>query len=1066
MSDFNEFFKSRGAKTLVDRYLKNVDMYSSRKITSYTFEILSDNYPASYFTENGLTATFRVAIKYILDDDGEELTTEFEVPREIDDVFIIEGKYRIPTNTLNSDFDIRFRTVGTGDHLIIFDYNRRYNIAKKVLKIERRGETDLSLVEQRVEIKYDNIDSVTGEKKELLKLTEDQIRKLQIKLDLDYRPEYITKELIDQCIAFGDDRMKDLIIDKTIDTVSTSFMKHMIRGGAAGPSKFIRAKRNISGNLLKYGKLPDPITVITNLATRFFKGTSDSKKKGQGSGDDSNLQVPPGINAINLGSLSDKVSIPKTVAYNPTFSDIIDLADTPINQNTNLQNSLTVSTHITDEGILFDVFDKNFTKITIKYLDYLNLKVCSSEYVDYEHKTLKPNADGEVEVKYRMKRKMVSVGEVDLIDLHPDYRLSLVTRRLPFVNSTDSVRISMGTSMLKQSIPLVNAQRPLVDTGRGEELKDNSLNEKYGDDEEGIVSEINEDKVIIKGKSGKITEILRKTAIKSQNDVAVYTEPKVKVGQKVKKGDVITGEISNTLDSYKAGVNALVLFHAYFGLVNEDALVVSESFANRLTSYSIIDFSINITDQKCLKWIAPIGTKVKSGDPIVSLYRAVRMDNAIKALTDKLGGIYGESDMSTAFTVEDLLVSNNIDEGYVSDVMIQYNSDPQISSKDKKPDYTLSLSSQKEIDDYMSDFDKKRKVIYDQFPEYVAADRLRPIIMNPKEFKIVYTVRVRIIKKTIAMVGSKITNRYGGKGVVSAVKPDELMPIMVDKSTGKQHRVEVVMNPYSTISRKIAGVLWEQDLGNIAHRIYDLVDEYKKTKTGQKKIMPMIEKYYPGRYTDLSVEEFIHLHETQPIEETYHFCVGCYSDFTGEKIEKMMEELGVEAKSDILLPETELADLEELKENLDPEEYKRVVDGMKGKLRKIDKPLQCGWMTLEELYHIPSYSNKVTTSLYGPGRGGVNFRKDQPILGRGLYRETGQKIGEMELWALLSRNARAYIQSARGETAKEDNQKFLNNLLGLGLTVKDDKGYNQGGSNLKAQLAGMKTKFRLKIPKK
>lgn len=1064
MSDFNEFFKSRGAKTLVDRYLKNVDMYSTRKITSYRFDIEQEDYPASHYTENGLTATFKVAIKYILDDDGEELSTEFEVPREIDDVFIIEGKYRIPTNTLNSDFDIRFRTVGTGDHLIIFDYNRRYDINKKVLRIERRGDSELTLVEQRIEIKYDNINSVEGERKELLKLTEDQIRKLQVKLDLDYRPEYITKELIDQCIAFGDDRMKDLIIDKTIDTVSTSFMKHMIRGGAAGPRKFIMAKRNISGSMIRYNKLPDPMTVITNLANRFFKGSSDSKKKG-GSGDDSNLQVPPGINAINLGSLSDKVSIPKTVAYNPTYADIIDLADTPINQNTNLQNSLTVSTHITDEGILFDVFDKNFRKITIKYLDYLNMKVCSSDYVDYEHNKLKPNADGQVEVKYRMKRKMVNVNEVELVDLHPDYRLSSVTRRLPFVNSTDSVRISMGTSMLKQSIPLVHAQRSLVDTGRGEELKNNSLNEKYNEDE-GTVTEITENKVVIKSKSGKITEIPRKTAIKSQNDVAVYTEPKVKVGQKIKRGDVITGEIGNTLDSYKAGVNALVLFHAYFGLVNEDALVVSESFANRLTSYSIIDYSINITDQKCLKWIAPIGTKIKSGDPIVSLYRAIRMDSAVKALTDKLGGVYGESDMSTACTVEDLKVGNNIDEGYVSDVMIQYNANPIISSKDKKPDYTLSLSSQADIDEYMKDFDKKRKVIYDQFPEYVAADRLRPVLMDPKEFKIVYTVRVRIIKKTTAMVGSKITNRYGGKGVVSCVKPDELMPIMVEKNTGKQYRVEVVMNPYSTISRKIAGVLWEQDLGNIAHRIYDLVEEYKKTKTGQKKIMPMMEKYYPGRFTDLSVEEFIHLHETQPLEETYHFCVGCYSDFTGEKIEKMMEELGVEAKSDILMPETELADLEELKENLDPAEYEKAVAGMKGKYTKIDKQLQCGWMTLEELYHIPSYSNKVTTSLYGPGRGGVNFRKDQPILGRGLYRETGQKIGEMELWALLSRNAKEYIQSARGETAKEDNQKFLNNLLGLGLTIKDDKGYNQGGSDLKNQLAGMKTKFRLKIPKK
>lgn len=111
---------------------------------------------------------------------------------------------------------------------------------------------------------------------------------------------------------------------------------------------------------------------------------------------------------------------------------------TPINNNTNLQNSLTVSTHITDDGVLFDVYDKEFKKITIQYIDYLNSKVCASEYVDYKTHTLKPNENGEVEVKYRMKRKMVKADEIDLIDLHPDYRLSSTTRRIPFINSTDS----------------------------------------------------------------------------------------------------------------------------------------------------------------------------------------------------------------------------------------------------------------------------------------------------------------------------------------------------------------------------------------------------------------------------------------------------------------------------------------------------------------------------------------------------------------------------------------------------------------------------------------------------
>ena len=47
-----------------------------------------------------------------------------------------------------------------------------------------------------------------------------------------------------------------------------------------------------------------------------------------------------------------------------------------------------------------------------------------------------------------MNRRMVPKDEYDLVDLHPDYRLSSTTRRIPFVNMTDSVRISMGTSIL------------------------------------------------------------------------------------------------------------------------------------------------------------------------------------------------------------------------------------------------------------------------------------------------------------------------------------------------------------------------------------------------------------------------------------------------------------------------------------------------------------------------------------------------------------------------------------------------------------------------------------------
>ena len=80
----------------------------------------------------------------------------------------------------------------------------------------------------------------------------------------------------------------------------------------------------------------------------------------------------------------------------------------------------------------------------------------------------------------------------------------------------------------------------------------------------------------------------------------------------------------------------------------------------------------------------------------------------------------------------------------------------------------------------------------------------------------------------------------------------------------------------------------------------------------------------------------------------------------------------------------------------------------------------------------------------------------------GEARALASVIGEDELSALLSRNAREFITGTRKDTAKEDNQLFLNNLLALGLTISDEEGFNQGGSSLKNELKTMKTKFRLK----
>ena len=319
MSNFNEYFRNRGAKTIVSRFFSSVDGFNPNyKITSISHEVIDEEpRPASYYIENGLTAVHKVRVAYTLNDDPELLYTEFEVPKEIDGVFIIEGAYRIATNQLGSDYDCRIKMSGAGEYIINFDYDRRYDIQKKVLKVKRSTLDGPAKPNDRgVDIKYDDIDTVTGEKKELLKLTERQSKKLQIKLDLDYVPEYITTKLIQECIAFGDDRVKDLIIDKTVESVPTGFMQFLFR--SSNGRNYFAARRQITNYFTKYNKLQEQMTPISRLAFRFFKGTQEAKSG------ESNLRVPPGINAINLQSWGDVIAIPPSCAYNTTMADLID----------------------------------------------------------------------------------------------------------------------------------------------------------------------------------------------------------------------------------------------------------------------------------------------------------------------------------------------------------------------------------------------------------------------------------------------------------------------------------------------------------------------------------------------------------------------------------------------------------------------------------------------------------------------------------------------------------------------------------------------------------------------
>ena len=72
MSNFNQYFRNQGAKLIVDKFFSGVDMYNpEHKLTDLKWYIEDgDNQPASYFIENGLTASHKVKLEYTINYDG------------------------------------------------------------------------------------------------------------------------------------------------------------------------------------------------------------------------------------------------------------------------------------------------------------------------------------------------------------------------------------------------------------------------------------------------------------------------------------------------------------------------------------------------------------------------------------------------------------------------------------------------------------------------------------------------------------------------------------------------------------------------------------------------------------------------------------------------------------------------------------------------------------------------------------------------------------------------------------------------------------------------------------
>ena len=214
-----------------------------------------------------------------------------------------------------------------------------------------------------------------------------------------------------------------------------------------------------------------------------------------------------------------------------------------------------------------------------------------------------------VRVRIRGDFPVVSAKEVQFMDVAPHQVLSVAATLIPFLDHDDANRALMGSNMMRQSVPLIKPEAPIVGTGMEKIVTRDSRTSLFSP-VSGVVESVDANSVAIRTKD--IPEDLAMTAeqnllkipmikySRTNQDTCMNQRPVVTAGQKIKKGDLIADGPSTQSGELALGRNLMVAFMPWRGYNFEDAIILSERLVKDdvFTSVHISEIDLEVRDTK------------------------------------------------------------------------------------------------------------------------------------------------------------------------------------------------------------------------------------------------------------------------------------------------------------------------------------------------------------------------------------------------------------------------------------------------------------------------------------
>ncbi len=204
---------------------------------------------------------------------------------------------------------------------------------------------------------------------------------------------------------------------------------------------------------------------------------------------------------------------------------------------------------------------------------------------------------------------VTSPDEIHLMDVAPNQIASIAASLIPFLEHDDANRALMGSNMMRQALPLLNAESPIVGTGIERKTALDSRNVLVAEDE-GIVDYVDAEELVVRYNRTEderfvsfdddIVRYKLDKFHKTNQNSSLNIRPIVHKGQKLQKGDVLTEGYGTKEGDLALGRNLKVAFMPWKGYNFEDAIVVSDRVVREdvFTSIHINEQILEVRDTK------------------------------------------------------------------------------------------------------------------------------------------------------------------------------------------------------------------------------------------------------------------------------------------------------------------------------------------------------------------------------------------------------------------------------------------------------------------------------------